>query len=161
MKAALYERGHHGLPGRGTWYLLTSGMTGYLPNQSEAAVSERIEGPYTPVGGPHPADAARTSWHSQISQVFAAADGTLLSIADRWVPRRQLDQKEQEILIRTVASAQKPERYSVTEEERAFPRDGRHEGRHRHRGLRLAPGGAKGRAPRDPLAGALAYLKAK
>ena len=120
MKAALYERGHHGLPGRGTWYLLTSGMTGYLPNQSEAAVSERIEGPYTPVGGPHPADAAITSWHSQISQVFAAADGTLLSIADRWVPRRQLDQKEQEILIRTVASAQEPERYSVTEEERAF-----------------------------------------
>lgn len=120
MKAALYERGHHGLPGRGTWYLLNSGMTGYLPNQSEAAVSERIEGPYTPVGGPHPADAARTSWHSQISQVFAAADGTLLSIADRWVPRRQLDQKEQEILIRTVASAQEPERYSVTEEERAF-----------------------------------------
>ena len=129
MKAALYERGHHGLSGRGTWYLLTSGMTGYLPNQSEAAVSERIEGPYTPVGGPHPADAARTSWHSQISQVFAAADGTLLSIADRWVPRRQPDQKEQEILIR--------------------------------RGLHLAPGGAKGRAPRDPLAGALAYLKAK
>lgn len=37
----------------GKKYLITSGTTGYTPNQSDAAVADSWEGPFVPIGDPH------------------------------------------------------------------------------------------------------------
>ncbi len=73
---------------RGRHYLVTSGTTGYFPNPSELAVADTWHGPYTVLGDPHPDDASRTSWHSQISSVFKVPGKRDLYIAcaDRWMP---------------------------------------------------------------------------
>ena len=69
-------------------YLVTSGTTGYLPNPSELAVADTWHGPYRVLGDPHPGDASRTSYHSQISSVFRVPGKKDLYIAcaDRWMP---------------------------------------------------------------------------
>lgn len=73
---------------RGLHYLVTSGTTGYYPNPSELAVARTYHGPWTALGDPHPADASRTSYHSQISSVFRHPHKADLYIAlgDRWLP---------------------------------------------------------------------------
>lgn len=72
----------------GKHYLVTSGTTGYLPNPSEVAVADTWHGPYTVLGDPHPGDASRTSYHSQISSVFKVEGkkDLYIAVADRWVP---------------------------------------------------------------------------
>ena len=66
-------------------YLLTSGTTGYFPNPSELAVSDRIHGPYKVLGNPHPSDPTDTSFHTQVSSVFKLPGKDLyIAIADRW-----------------------------------------------------------------------------
>ena len=70
-------------------YLITSGTTGYYPNPSQTAVAPGYHGPYTILGDPHPSDASRTSFHSQISSIFKHPGKRDLYIAlgDRWLPR--------------------------------------------------------------------------
>lgn len=82
---------------RNRHYLITSGTTGYLPNPSEIAVAETWHGPYTVLGNPHPGDASRTSYHSQISSVFKVRGKKDLYIAcaDRWLPGH-MDQQYEE-----------------------------------------------------------------
>lgn len=69
-------------------YLITSGTTGYYPNPSESAVASSYHGPYTVLGDPHPTDASRTSFHSQLSSIFKHPGKRELYIAlgDRWLP---------------------------------------------------------------------------
>ena len=69
-------------------YLITSGTTGYYPNPSESAVAASYHGPYTILGDPHPTDASRTSFHSQLSSIFKHPGKRELYIAlgDRWLP---------------------------------------------------------------------------
>ncbi len=71
----------------GKHYLVTSGMTGYLPNPSEVAVSDDWLSGYTVQGNPHIGDKSNTSFHSQISSVFKVPDRDLyIAVADRWAP---------------------------------------------------------------------------
>lgn len=100
-------------------YLVTSGMTGYIPNQSDAAVSESWETPFVSIGNPHIDDESNASFNSQISQIFKI-HGTeqLVAIADRWMPECPLDGELSNKLQRVVASTFDPDKYSVTEAER-------------------------------------------
>ena len=50
----------------GKLWMLTSGMTGYVPNQSDSAVSDGFEQPFVPVGDPHVDDNSLASFNSQI-----------------------------------------------------------------------------------------------
>lgn len=72
----------------GKHYLITSGTTGYLPNPSEAAVSDTWHGPYTVLGNTHVYDSSDTSFHSQISSVFKVPGkkDLYIALADRWLP---------------------------------------------------------------------------
>jgi hypothetical protein len=72
----------------GLHYLVTSGTTGYYPNPSEVAVAPSYHGPWTVLNDPHQLDASRTSYHSQISSVFAhpAKKDLYIALADRWLP---------------------------------------------------------------------------
>lgn len=71
----------------GKHYLITSGMSGYVPNPTEIAVAEDWMGPYTVLGDPCLDDKSGASFNSQPSHVFRV-DGseTYIMMADRWVP---------------------------------------------------------------------------
>jgi hypothetical protein len=75
---------------RGKHYLVTSGTTGYLPNPSEAALSDSWHGPFRLLSDPHPGDPSHTSFHSQISCVFKVEgnEDLYIAMADRWLPGR-------------------------------------------------------------------------
>lgn len=90
----------------GRHYLLTSGMTGYIPNPSEIAVSDSPLGPYVPIGDPHRNDESSASFNSQVSCVFQdpQRNGFFLVMADRWVPEYVVTQKKYQQILRVVAS---------------------------------------------------------
>lgn len=89
----------------GKHYLVTSGMTGYMPNPSEVAVADDWLGPYTVQGDPHVNDDSRASFNSQISGVFQVAGRDLyIAIADRWVPDYPVTAELYERLARVVES---------------------------------------------------------
>ncbi|MDD6194867.1 MAG: family 43 glycosylhydrolase [Lachnospiraceae bacterium] len=90
---------------RGRHYLLTSGMTGYIPNPSEVAVSDDPLGPYAPMGNPHRNDDSSASFNSQVSYVFQAPHwkDLYLVLADRWVPNYVVTDKKYQQILRVVA----------------------------------------------------------
>lgn len=101
-------------------YLVTSGMTGYIPNQSDAAAADSFEMPFESIGDPHMEDESMASFNSQISQIFQI-HGTdmLVAVADRWMPEHLLDAALSDKLRRSVAVSNGLEGYSITEEEKA------------------------------------------
>lgn len=109
---ALFEAG-------GKKYMLTSGMTGYVPNQSDSAWADGWDGVFTSLGDPHVDDPSRASFNSQISKVFRV-EGTnrWIAMADRWVPEYHVDARIADLFTRVVASTYDPERYQATEAER-------------------------------------------
>lgn len=110
---ALFTRG-------GKKYMLTSGMSGYIPNRSDAAVSGSWEDPFVSIGNPHVCDASNASFNSQISQVYKVPGkkDLYIALADRWVPDYHVDAKRADIIERSIASHYEPEKYCVTAEER-------------------------------------------
>lgn len=102
----------------GKHYMLTSGMTGYVPNQSDAAMTDDRQKPYQSIGDPHVGDESMASFNSQLSQVFRIpGTDSYISIADRWVPDYPMDHERSDMFRRAVASHFDPEHYQVTEEE--------------------------------------------
>ena len=104
----------------GKKYMLTSGMSGYIPNKSDAAVSDSFAEPFVSIGNPHVADHTNSSFNSQISQVFQVPGkkNLYIAIADRWVPGYPIDAERADIIERAIASHYEPERYQVTQQER-------------------------------------------
>lgn len=102
-------------------YMITSGMSGYTPNQSDAAVADSWEGPFVSIGDPHVDDESMASFNSQISQVFKLPGREqYIALADRWMPRHLLDGKGSDIVRRAIASKYQPDLYSATPEEKKF-----------------------------------------
>ncbi|MCM1217272.1 MAG: family 43 glycosylhydrolase [Lachnospiraceae bacterium] len=104
----------------GKKYMLTSGMSGYIPNKSDCAVSEGWEQPFVSIGNPHVADDTNASFNSQISQVFKVPGkkDLYISIADRWVPGYPVDARRADMIERAIASHYEPEKYQVSPEEK-------------------------------------------
>jgi hypothetical protein len=73
----------------GLHYLVTSGTTGYYPNPSEVAIAPSYHGPWSVLNDPHPEDASRSSYQSQVSSVFKHPhkEDLYIALADRWLPR--------------------------------------------------------------------------
>lgn len=94
----------------GKLWMLTSGMTGYVPNQSDSAVSNGYEQPFTPVGDPHVNDGSLASFNSQIGQVFRVPGkkDLYLAVADRWVPGYPVDRELALSLRRAIFSRNDP-----------------------------------------------------
>lgn len=110
--AAYFER-------EGKKYMLSSGMTGYIPNKGDAAVSDAWDKPFISIGNPYPADESNSSYNSQFTDVFKVPGKKDLYIAmsDRWVPDFVVDARIADIMERAVAKNYMPEKYSVTPEE--------------------------------------------
>lgn len=104
----------------GEKYLITSGTTGYTPNQSDAAVSNKWTEPFISIGDPHVEDDTMASFNSQISQVFKVQGKELyIAVADRWMPDHLLTGKDAAMYRRVVASRYQPQQYTCTPEEQA------------------------------------------
>ena len=90
----------------GKHYMVTSGMTGYIPNPSEVAVSDKLHGPFTVQGNPHVNDDSSASFNSQISSVFRHPHkkDLYIAIADRWRPTKLMTKEKYEWLERSIAS---------------------------------------------------------
>ncbi len=119
LKAPFCREGVTLFSREGNHFLLTSGMTGYVPNRSDSAVTKDWEEPFVSLGDPHVNDESRASFNSQLSDIFRV-EGTdlFISIADRWVPDYPVDAKRADLLERGIASSTDPEHYSVSAEER-------------------------------------------
>lgn len=102
-----------------TLHMLTSGMTGYVPNKSDSAVSDAPDRPFVSIGDPHADDASHASFNSQISQVFKVPGkrDLYIALADRWVPDYPVDAKLADLLERCTAQRFDPEHYKATSEE--------------------------------------------
>ena len=99
-------------------FMLTSGMSGYVPNQSDCAVSDDFEKPFESIGDPHVDDDTLSSFNSQIGQVFKVPGkkNLFLTVADRWVPKFMLD-RELAFIIRRGIASRYDKTITVTEEE--------------------------------------------
>lgn len=103
-----------------THYLITSGMTGYLPNPSRTDAAEAVNGPYRTLGDPHVADESRASFDSQISQVFKMpGDNDLyIALADRWVPDYKVTAEVAGAMERAIGARFDSERWHPTQADR-------------------------------------------
>ncbi|MCE0496398.1 MAG: family 43 glycosylhydrolase [Methylacidiphilales bacterium] len=68
------------------YYMITSGTTGYGPNQADYAVSELVHGPWKSMGDPCIGDTRKTTFDSQVSSVFIHPHkkNLIFAVADRW-----------------------------------------------------------------------------
>lgn len=110
---------------RGRLYMTSSQMTGYFPNPSRISVADAFHGPFTDLGNLHPTDATRTSFNSQISQVFKhpRKKDLYIALADRWLPNIDSDPRfatgELSDLVRSaIAKATAKPRQQMTPDER-------------------------------------------
>ena len=104
----------------GKKYMLTSGMTGYVPNRSDSAVSDSWDGVFESLGDPHKKDESCASFNSQISKVFRVeGTDTFIAMADRWLPEHPVDARLADVFTRVIAGAYEPEKYQATDAERA------------------------------------------
>lgn len=103
----------------GKKYMLTSGMTGYVPNRSDSAVADAWDQPFESLGDPHVDDASCASFNSQISKVFRV-EGTdqWIAMADRWLPDTPVDARLADVFTRVIAGNFEPARYQATDAER-------------------------------------------
>lgn len=72
----------------GTYYLITSGATGWDPNAARYATATEILGEWTDHGNPVSGDGADTTFRSQSTNVIPVdpARGTFIYMGDRWTP---------------------------------------------------------------------------
>lgn len=89
----------------GKHYIITSGMTGYIPNPSEVAVSDDWMTGYQIQGNPHRKDESSASFNSQISNVFKVQNTDQhIAVADRWVPEFVVNKEVYDFLYRAIRS---------------------------------------------------------
>jgi hypothetical protein len=72
----------------GTYYLITSGATGWNPNPASYATATDILGTWTDRGNPVQGEGASTTFRSQSTSVIPidAANGRFVYMGDRWTP---------------------------------------------------------------------------
>lgn len=71
----------------GLYYLITSGLTGWAPNQALYAVAASVMGPWKILGDPCLGENATTTFRGQGTYAFQAPGGQWIFLADRWNPQ--------------------------------------------------------------------------
>ncbi len=105
---------------KGKKYMLTSGMTGYVPNKSDSAIADDWEDVFVSLGDPHVDDSTGASFNSQISKIFKVEgkEDCFIAMADRWLPGYPVDARIADLFTRVIASAYDPTKYQATDAER-------------------------------------------
>lgn len=68
----------------GKYYLISSGCTGWAPNQARYYMADSILGDWENMGDPCIADSDKTTFNSQSTCVFVTDNGEYVFMADRW-----------------------------------------------------------------------------
>ncbi|MCR5527390.1 MAG: family 43 glycosylhydrolase [Lachnospiraceae bacterium] len=70
----------------GKYYIITSGCTGWAPNQASYAVADSMLGPWTTMGNPCVDDTTNTTFDTQSTYVipYDAENGKYIYVGDRW-----------------------------------------------------------------------------
>lgn len=103
----------------GRVYMLTSGMTGYVPNASDSAVADGYTQEFMSIGNPHIDDKSCASFNSQISKIFYVEEKDMfIAMADRWLPDTPVDKRLADIFTRVIAGNYEPDKYTATEDEK-------------------------------------------
>jgi hypothetical protein len=82
---------------RGRYYMITSGLTGWLPNEARSFVADAINGPWTPLGNPirGTAEAMATTFGAQSTFVLrlpgSDSEERFVFMADIWCPENAID----------------------------------------------------------------------
>jgi len=105
---------------KGRKYMVTSGMTGYVPNKSDSAAADSWEDVFMSMGNPHVADDTNASFNSQISKIFKVEgkEDRFVAMADRWLPEYHVDSRIADLFTRVIAGTYEPEKYQATDAER-------------------------------------------
>lgn len=77
------------------YYLITSGCTGWRPNEADCALAENILGPWVSKGSPCIGPGAQTTFDAQSTFVLPVPGkpGCFIFMADRWNPRQLADSR--------------------------------------------------------------------
>lgn len=80
---------------QGRYYMITSGCTGWKPNEAEYAVAENLLGPWSSPGNPCVGPEAKTTFGSQSTFVLPVSGkpGSFIFMADRWNPQNLSDSR--------------------------------------------------------------------
>ncbi len=92
---------------QGKYYLITSGCTGWDPNEADLAVADHVMGPYTSLGNPCRGPHADKTFFAQSTHVLPVA-GTadcFIAMFDRWNKRNLIDSRYVWLPIRFDAGA--------------------------------------------------------
>lgn len=105
---------------RGRKYMITSGMSGYVPNLSDYGAAKDWDCSFLSIGNPHVDDPSRASFNSQISKVFRVEgkEGLFIAMADRWLPEYPVDAARADMFTRTIAGTYDRENYHASDRER-------------------------------------------
>lgn len=80
---------------QGTYYLITSGCTGWAPNAARLSRAQSIWGPWEELGNPclGPGEQIANTFESQSAYVLPVTgkEGAFIFIADRWRPENAID----------------------------------------------------------------------
>lgn len=95
--AVIEPAGHNEAPAifkqNGKYYMITSGCTGWDPNEARSFVADNIYGPWTPLGNPAKGKDANKTFHSQSTYILPVAGkkDAFIFMADRWRPNNAID----------------------------------------------------------------------
>jgi hypothetical protein len=75
------------------YYMITSGCTGWEPNEARSAVADSIFGPWTALGNPCRGEGAKTTFRTQGTYILSiqGKDTAFIFMADRWIPQNPID----------------------------------------------------------------------
>ncbi|GHT36356.1 hypothetical protein FACS189414_4270 [Bacteroidia bacterium] len=79
----------------GLYFMVTSGCTGWDPNEGRLFYSNSIWGPWQQQPNPFVGNDEKLSFHSQATYILQVAGkkDAFIYIGDRWIPRNQLDSR--------------------------------------------------------------------
>ena len=87
--------GHNEAPAlfkhNGTYYMITSGCTGWAPNAARLFTAPSILGPWTRHGNPCRGSRADVTFGGQSTYILPLPDGSFLFMADVWHPENPID----------------------------------------------------------------------
>jgi len=75
------------------YYLITSGLSGWFPNEAQYAVANSVMGPWKMIGNPCIGEGAETTFQGQGTYVVQAPGGQWIFMADRWNPESLKDSR--------------------------------------------------------------------
>lgn len=75
------------------YYMITSGCTGWDPNEARSFKATSIWGPWEPLGNPSIGKDAELTFHSQSTHILPVEgkEHAFIFMADRWTPRNPID----------------------------------------------------------------------